>query len=97
MKEIRGIPVSCNSCGATFACTIQQEQLADKRIGYFFTCSKCGRKYTVASITKKGIRIRNELHILERLTRNDPEQYGKKYRTKKEEYAKEFTGAYEEE
>ena len=76
------------------------EKLTKGRIGYYFCCDNCDKKYPFAAITEEGQKILKQI----KRTRKDMKQFPGirknlvfKLKKQQKEYEKEFEGSYTEE
>ena len=97
--------VLCTVCERRFntnSIEIKQETLEDARTGLFFVCPHCEAKYTIASITPEGLRLKKQINVIVSQMRYlDEKDVGeldklvKAYKDILDRYRKEVTGPYE--
>jgi hypothetical protein len=58
-------PVTCNGCGERFRPKLVARPTADGGEGWQYCCPYCQRWYTAGSVSARGVKIRQELQVVE--------------------------------
>lgn len=89
-------PLVCNKCSGAFAIDIKREELTGLRVGYYFSCPHCGKKYPAYSITAKGEKLLKQLNKVRGKLKSNPALYRPQFVRLLEKYQKEVSGPYQE-
>ena len=73
MKPNSDIVMVCDDCRAQFRPHIHVRRLPDGGEQHYMRCDQCGREYTAAAITARGVKLRQRMAVIRSRTGVTPQ------------------------